>query len=86
MQGGGFSSLSRDLLPTNSKRHQGERRTNWELALHLGQLINWIMGNLRPQANPKEAPLPSLVYCENIRHKDMRPRFHSVFQELRILK
>lgn len=75
MQGGGFSSLSRELLPTNSKQHQGGRRTNWELALHLGQFINWIMGSLRPQAHPKEAPLPSQAHCENIRHKDTRLEF-----------
>lgn len=86
MQGGGFFFLSRDLLLTNSERHQGGRRTNWELALHLGQLINWIMGNLRPQANPKEASLPFLAYSENIRHKDMRPGFHLVFQELGTFK
>lgn len=86
MQGGGFSSLSRELLPANSMRHQGGRKTNWELALHRGHVINWIMGNLRPQAYPKEAPLSPLLRCENIRHKDTRPKFHSVFQELGTFK
>ena len=56
--------------PPHSERHQGGRRTNWELALHLGQFINWIMGNLRPQANPREARLLPQVYNENIRHKN----------------
>lgn len=57
MQGGALSPLSRELLPQSSERHQGGERTNWELALHLGQFINWIRGHLRPQANPREAPL-----------------------------
>lgn len=72
MQGGGSSSLSRESLPESSRRHQGRRRTNWELALHPGHVINWIMGNLGPQAYPKEAPLPPLVHWENIRHKKHR--------------
>lgn len=72
--------------PQSSERHQGGRRIDWELALHLGQFINWIMGNLRPQANPKEPPLPPLLYCETIRHKDKRPRLHSAFQEMRVSK
>lgn len=57
MQGGALSPLSRELLPQSSERHQGGKRTNWELALHLGQFINWIRGHLRPQANPREALL-----------------------------
>lgn len=63
-------SFPGSCYPRSSKRHQGGRRTNWELALHLGQFINWIMGNLRPQANPKEVQLPPLVCGENIRHKE----------------
>lgn len=44
------------------------------------------MGNLRPQANPKEALLLPLVYGENIRHKELRARFYLVFQELGLFK
>lgn len=82
MQGGSSSSLPRELLPEGSERRQGRRRTNWELALHPGHVINWIMGDLGPQAYPKEAPLPPVVHCEHIRHKHTGPGFRSVFQEL----
>lgn len=83
---GASLSFPGSCYPQRSERHQGGRRTNWELALHLGQFINWIMGNLRPQANPKEALLLPLVYGENIRHKELRARFYLVFQELGLFK
>lgn len=73
---GAFPLFPGSCYPRSSERHQGGRRTNWELALHLGQFINWIMGNLRPQANPKEAPQPPwfMVRISDVEIQDPGPR------------
>lgn len=58
---GASLSFPGSCYPYGLQRHQGEGRANWELALHLGQFSNWIMGNLRPQANPsRPCCLPGL--------------------------
>lgn len=69
MRGGGLLFPFQGVATHTLQEAPGEggggvgRRTNWELALHLGQFINWIMGSLRPQAHPKEASLPSPAHC-----------------------